>query len=106
MRKHTPAGRAVLRHSVGAAKFWSDRFRPKLRKCPCGSVVYCSTECQTADWKQSHKRNHQKLVADAKTKKVPVKKRPEHKNRRRVQGSRSTRRRRRYLPPHYKGALV
>jgi hypothetical protein len=76
-----PAGRAVLRHSVGAAKFWFDRFRPKqcsrcadttapkLRKCPCGSVVYCSTECQTVDWKQSHKSNHQKLVADAKTKK-------------------------------------
>jgi ankyrin repeat protein len=77
-----PAGRSVLRHSVGAAQFWFDRFgpkqcsrcgdttAPKLRKCPCGSVVYCSTKCQKADWKPyQHKRDHQKLIADANKKK-------------------------------------
>jgi ankyrin repeat protein len=63
-------GRVIQQYSMGAAKFWHDRFGPpqcaqchtttanKLTECECLSgAVYCSTECEEAH-QQAHKKVH------------------------------------------------
>jgi hypothetical protein len=66
--------RAMKPHSAGAAKFWYEKYgpqqchscgtttAPKLRRCPCDAVAYCSTACQKMDWASVHKDAHQKLT--------------------------------------------
>jgi|GEM_PF-7070644 len=52
---------AIQNHScVQCEKLFSKK--SELKKCiGCHSVKYCSKECQTADWKKSHKPQCQKL---------------------------------------------
>ena len=50
----------------------------ECKKCTgCASVTYCSKECQTKDWKQSHKKNCKLLKKKMSEAKVAEKKNKE-----------------------------
>jgi ankyrin repeat protein len=73
--KTHPVWRMLQPHSASAAKFWfkkvglqrcsscANTAGPKLRKCPCGSTVYCNTRCQKNHWRfGGHKDAHKQIM--------------------------------------------
>jgi hypothetical protein len=38
----------------------------KMKRCPCGAVWYCSTDCQRQHWKKQHAPDHKRIIKQQK----------------------------------------
>jgi hypothetical protein len=75
------ARRALIPMQARGANQWHELYKrthcgscevcpkQKLKACPCKTVWYCSTDCQSKHWKKQHGPDHKRILKERKKKK-------------------------------------